>query len=581
VSATTLPAAGLGAGRAIIIALVAVLAIGMGVAAGAFFLTNSSRAAGSGATYVPADTVVYVEVRLDASTDQDAAIRDILARFPAIEGIDLDRNLYDQMAEAIDEEIANHADVPFSWADDVAPWFDGRAAFAITDLPLDALDDPMATPPMPGMLAVIAVSDPDAARVATDRFAAKAAAEGVTFTESDHRGVTIHSGSDDGAYAITDDALLIGPDRAAIEAALDTNAASDGRLGDAPEHARLTERLPDDWLAYAVYDFSEIMAASFAAADGQSAAMADAFEALLEHQPMRGAMAVTAAGDRFAIDAVTAAPTGPFAVENADRGLAGEVPGDALYYAEGGSIGQSLEAVVETAKLAAASEPEAEEQVATAEAALGADLEDLVSWVDDGAIVAGWNGTEPYAGLVLVPNDVDAAQRRLGQLATFAGLGALDPSSGLSVDEETIAGHTVTTIRWEDASGMPDAGMPVPTGVAVQYTVTDDRAVIGIGTQFVGRVLELEVADSLASQSRFSGVVDALGGSSNAGVTWVDLAGAREAIVAALGPMFGFIDPDGTYEAEIEPWLLPLDRYGAVTKLDGDLLVQRAALFFE
>jgi hypothetical protein len=463
----------------------------------------------------------------------------------------------------------------------VAPWFDGRVAFAVTDLPLDALDDPMATPPMPGMLAVVAVSDPEAAREATDRFAAEAATEGVTFTESEHRGVTIHAGTDDGAYAVTDDALLFGSDRAAIEAALDTHAASDGRLGDSEDHARLTERLPDDWLAYAVYDFSEIMAASFAAADGQSAAMAEAFEALLEHQPMRGAMTVTAAGDRLAIDGVTVAPTGPFAVENADRGLAGEVPGDALYYAEGGSIGEGLAAMIETIKLAAASEPEAGEQVATAEAALGADLEDLVSWVDDGAIVAGWDGAEPYAGLLLVPNDVDAAQRRLGQLATFASLGALDPSSGLSVDEEAIAGQTVTTIRWEDPNGMADAGLPVPTGVVVQYTVTDDRAVIGLGEQFVGRVLELEAADSLSAQPRFSGVVETLGGSSNAGVTWLDLAGTREAIVAALGPMMGFIDPDGTFEAEIEPWLLPLDRYAAVTKLDGDLLVQRAALFFE
>jgi hypothetical protein len=581
VSVTTQPAAGLGAGRAIIVGLVAVLAIGIGVAAGAFLLTNTSGAAGTPAAYVPADALMYVELRLDASDDQDAAIREVLARFPAIEGVDLDRNLYDQMAEAIDEELANHEDVPLSWAEDVAPWFDGRIAFAVTDLPLDSLDDPMATPPMPGVLAVVAVSDPVAAREAADRFASEAATEGVTFTETEHRGVTIHAAGDEGAYAVTDDAVLLGPDSAAIEAALDTHAADDGRLGDTPDHVRLTERLPEDWLAYAVYDFSEIMAASFAAADGQTAAMADAFEALIEHQPMRGAMAVTAAGDRFAIDAVTAAPTGPFAVENADRGLAGEVPGDALYYAEGGSIGQGLAAMIEAIKLAAASEPEAEEQVATAEAALGADLEDLVSWVDDGALVAGWDGAEPYAGLLIVPNDVDAAERRLGQLATFAGLGALDPSSGLSVDEATIAGETVTTIRWDDPNGMSGVELPVPAGVVVQYTVTDDRAVIGLGEQFVGRVLELEAADSLASQSRFSGVIEALGGSSNAGVTWIDLAGTREAIVTALGPMIGLMDADGMYEAEIEPWLLPLDRYGAVTKLDGDLLVQRAALFFE
>ena len=36
-----------------------------------------------------------------------------------------------------------------------------------------------------------------------------------------------------------------------------------------------------------------------------------------------------------------------------------------------------------------------------------------------------------------------------------------------------------------------------------------------------------------------------------------------------------------SYEAEIRPWLLPLDQLVSVTRLDGDVLVQRAALLFE
>jgi hypothetical protein len=35
------------------------------------------------------------------------------------------------------------------------------------------------------------------------------------------------------------------------------------------------------------------------------------------------------------------------------------------------------------------------------------------------------------------------------------------------------------------------------------------------------------------------------------------------------------------YEAEVRPWLLPLDRFVSVSRLEGDVLVQRAGLLVE
>jgi hypothetical protein len=43
----------------------------------------------------------------------------------------------------------------------------------------------------------------------------------------------------------------------------------------------------------------------------------------------------------------------------------------------------------------------------------------------------------------------------------------------------------------------------------------------------------------------------------------------------------GVMDPEGLFEREIEPWLLPLDRMVSVTVLEGDLLVSRSALLVE
>ncbi|HSI98979.1 MAG TPA: DUF3352 domain-containing protein [Patescibacteria group bacterium] len=578
------PAARPGAWRTLVIGLVAVLAVGIGTAAGAFLLNGRVSGAGDAATYVAADAPMYVELRLDPSTGQDAALRELLGRFPPIEGIDLDRPLYDQLGEMIDEQLAGQDEVELSWADDVEPWFDGRVAFAVTDIPIEAMAepaDPMAMPELPGMLVVIGVTDAAAARATIDRLTEEATHD-VELVESEHRGTAIFAHADEGAYAVTDDAILFAPDAAAIMAALDTHADPDAGLAATDQLEAAMDALPADWLAFSAFDFSDVMAASFAeAADGDDAAAVAAMRALMEHQPMRGAMAVTAQGDRMAIDGVSDAPSGPFATGNADRGLAAEVPAEALYFVESGNIGEALGAVLEAVKEAAATDPEAAEQIQMAEAALGAELPELVAWIDDGAIAAGWDAASPWAGIVLVPSDVDAAARRLGQLATFATLAGLDPDSGVTVTESEIAGEEVTTIRWAGPDDVEAFGEPLSGGIVIEYTVTDDRAIIGIGDAFVRRALELDAADSLAADARYAATIEELGGTSNAGVVWLDLAATREAVMAAVAPMMAFVDPDGEFAASVEPWLLPLDRFASVTILDGDVLVQRAALFVE
>ena len=583
-TATIRPAARPGAWRIFVIGLVAVLAAGIGTAAGAFLLRDRAAGAGGAATYVPADAPMYFEVRLEPSAAQDAALREFLGRFPAIDGLDLGRPLYDQLGEMLDEQLTEAGDTDLSWSADVEPWFDGRVAFAITDIPLDAMAapvDPMADPALPGMLVVVGVTDAEAARAAAARLVDEATGGGATLVESEHRGVTIRSGDGiDGAYAVTDDALLVAPDPASIMEALDIHADVDAGLAATQHLGDVVDHLPSDWLAFGAFDFAGIMSAALAEGSEQDAAAAAAMQAILEHQPMRGATVITAQGDRLAVDGTADAPTGPFAVRNADRGLAAEVPADALYFADGGNIGVALAAVIDAIKQAAETEPEAAEQIAMVEAALGADLTELVDWIDDGAMAAGW-GTEPWAGVILVPSDVDAAERRLGQLSTFAGLAALDPGSGVTVSESEIAGEQVTTIRWNGPGGMEAAGMPMTDGIVVEYTVTDDRAIIGFGESFVRMTLELGEADSLAADPRYAATIEELGGATNAGVTWLDLAAAREAILAAMGPMMELADPDDEFATTIEAWLAPLDRLASVSVLEGEVVVSRAALFVE
>jgi hypothetical protein len=564
--------------RIAVIGLVGVLAIGIGVAAGSFLLTTRAAPVGSGAAYAPADSPFYVEMRLEPSPAQDAALRELLGRFPPIEGIDLDQPLYSQMVEQIDEMLAEEG-VGVSWTDDVAPWFDGHVAVAVTEVPASTME----LPEVPPTVVLMGVTDAAAAEAAIERLLAEAGDAGATFTETQHAGVTIRSveGADAGAYALTDDQLVIGSDADAVATALDTHAAGTGTLAEVEEMTRLTEQLPTDWLVFMTYDLTDLMAEAVAQSASASPEIAAAFDSLLEHQSLRGAMAVSASGDALLLDAATDAPTGPFVVENTDRGLADEVPADTLYYSEASHLGATFAAVIEPIKQAASTTPEGEDQIRTVEGAIGADLEELVSWIDDGAIAIGFDGSQPYGGMVLIPNDVAAAERRLGQLSTFAGLGALDPSSGITVDEEDVDGVTVTSIRWEDPNADPAMMLPTPSSVVVEYAVTDDRALIGIGDLFVRRALALDEADSLAARPRYADAIAELGGNENAGVAWLDLAGTREAIETAFGPMLDEVDPAATYESEIRPWLLPLDRFVSVTRLDGDVMVQRAALLLE
>ena len=570
--------------RFAVIAVVAALAVGIGVAAAGFLVSQRSAGVGGGAGYVPADAPFFLELRLQPSDEQDAGLRELLGHFPAIEGIDLGRPLYGQLGEALDEMlVAAEADV--TWSGDIASWFDGHLAMAITDIPLDALrevpTDSSAEPPVPPVVLLLGVTDRAAAEGAIERVLAAAGEAAPAFTETEVFGITIRSAADEGAYALTDDQLVFASDADGVRAALEAHEAGTGTLSEMAAITRLTDELPDDWLAFMTYDMTDLLAASVAEAGAESTEMAAALGSLLEHQSLRGAMALSAQGDRLLFDMATDPPSGPFAPENAERGLAEEVPGDALYYSEAGNIAQALAAFIQATKDAAAAVPEGQEQVDTAEAALGASLEDVVSWIDDGAVVIGAEDGEAYGGLLLVPNDVDAARRRLSQLGSFAALGGLDASSGISVDEAEVAGVMVTTIRWEDPSAGEETMLPAPPAIVIEYAVTDDRAIIGFGDRFVRRALDLDADDSLAAQPRFSDAVGELGGPESVGITWVDVAGVRVVLEATLGPWLG-IGPTADPEfGELGAWLQPLDRIVSVAHLEGDVLVQRTALLIE
>jgi Protein of unknown function (DUF3352) len=584
---TSQPAAGVQVWRIAAIGAVAILAVGIGIAMGSFLLGARGATIGSGATYVPASAPLYVEVRLEPSEAQDAAIREFLGRFPAVEGVDLTQPLYPQLTAKIDEALAAEG-TDLSWSTDVEPWFDGRVGVAVLEIPASAfgMEAPEETMlGMPSTVLLMGVTDAGAAQASIDRILAESEAP-LSFTAQEHAGETINVDDETGmAYALTEDQLLIAPAADDIIAALDAHATSATTLSEAGSISELTDALPDEWLVFGIYDFTDALAGALGGGGAVASPGSDVMGDLLANQSMRGAMALTVDGDRVSLPMVSDAPTGPLAVANAERGLADEVPGDALYYAEGGNIGGSLSGVVASLKETVAAGQGGTDQIDMLEAGLGGSLEELVAWIGDGAAAAGHDGEQPWGGAIIVPTDMEDARRTVDQLSTLATLATLDPSIGITVDERDVEGVEVTTLRWSDPAAADEpqpSDLPIPIApseVVVEWAVTDDRVLLGIGDRFVENVIGLDAGASLAETDRFADAVAESGGMNSAGVTWIDLRGLRTALEATLGDL----DEAGmaSYETDVAPWLEPLDRFLAVARIDGEQLRTESVLIVE
>jgi hypothetical protein len=107
----------------------------------------------------------------------------------------------------------------------------------------------------------------------------------------------------------------------------------------------------------------------------------------------------------------------------------------------------------------------------------------------------------------------------------------------------------------------------------VQYTVTDDRVVIGLGEKFVTSVLDTTDASSLAGQQRFRDAASAAGGSTDEAAFWLDLAALRNAVVSALPA-----DAAAQYHTQAETWVKPFDYMIAVSQASGSTLTNRSVI---
>jgi Protein of unknown function (DUF3352) len=536
------------------IVAVVILAALIGVVAG---LTINERHSGGSASaaadYVPADATVYYEVRLDLPGDQRANFETLLGHFPA----EAKTMLLEGGLETLLDSGSAAEPSGMSYTTDVKPWFDGSLAMAMVGYPQLSPTAGM-TSVVPDVLAFAGVKDADAARAAIDRLRSQPGMSGATSTT--HDGFTIWSLSPSQAdaagigfaWTVTADEVVMGTSSDLVARALDVHAGSRPALANRTEFRDGLARLPADRVATFSVDPSAILAAVRSEMASAAPSAAPLFDAMTANAATFTVGSARFEGDRLVMDESAALPSGSTAA-NHDTKLAESVPGDAFLYASASDVGTRLAAAIGSMMDVLGTSASAD-QMQQMQSILGGDLPSLVSWIGDAAVVAGEDGDQPYAGLVITPTDAHEASVRLLQLQGLIQLGGTNGGPKVTVTDADHNGTRITTIAF--------AGVPADAAWAgsIQYAVTDTRVVIGTGTSFVARVLDMTKADSLAGQSRFASAVDAVGGPDNLGVTWLDLAGIRTVAERAAG---------SSLPAEVEPWLMPFDYLAAASRVDS------------
>ncbi len=550
--------------RWIIAAVVAVLIVAAGIGVVAGLGLNARRTGGSAAaaaSYVPADATVYYELRLDLPGDQRASFEQLLGHFPSDAATTL-------LTGKLDELLDGPSPAPSGprYSTDVKPWFDGSLAAAMIGYPTVGSANPLAS--MPKVLVFAGVRDETAANAAFDRFRAESGLSDVTSTT--HDGATIWTAkapsSSTGApsvslsWTVTADEVVMGTASDLVANALDVHAGSAASLAARQEFRDGLARLPADRVMTYSIDTAPILAEVRSALASAMPSAGPVVDAIGAGAPQFIVGSARIQGDRLVSDVTAALPSGS-TLANRDAGLAAAAPADALVFSESHDVGASLARGVD-AMQQIAGRAMGSGQLDQLSSILGGDLSSFVSWMGDAAIVAGETGSQPYAGLIITPTDGHEARVRLLQLQGLLQLGA-GGGPGVTVTDADHNGTTITTIVFKD----------VPADAAwagtIQYAATDSRVVIGTGTSFVARVLDMKPSDSLAAQARFKAGLDAVGGARNTGLTWVDLAGIRSAVESARGT---------AVPAGVEQWIAPFDYLAGAGKVDAGRLEGHAVL---
>lgn len=542
---------------------VALLATALMVVAGSGLVAFAQSGAGAsrGPVFLPAETSVYVEGRLDMPDGQAEAMAEFLSAFPGF----ADTGSFDMLLEqALDGLMSEATYGEFTYSEDLAPLMTGEVGMGVLDLAGAAMMG-SETPPV---LAGVAVSDPAAASEFVSSLATTET--GAELVEESYGGTSILS-DDENAIAVAGDWVLMAPTVDAVKTGIDVLAGEEPSLAEDPEFSATWARVPAGHIAAAYMDFTALgplMELATDAAAGQTGMTLD-LAALSGQLPTDMVAYLTAEADRMTIEAyITPSEQSP-AVAVGESDLATLFPADTQLFAETREVGTMLGTAI-TGLLATLDE-EAAAEMAPFEDMLGAPLDSFLDFIGDASIGASLSSDGLWLGIAAEVTDEEVASLRVERILSIvrllaSGLAGED-APAIEVDETTIAGTDVTviTLPIEEVTG---GQLPITIPDTISVAVADGQLLIGMG-DFVENALTMTEADSLAASP---GYVDALGeDTTNSGLVYANIG----SFLSMVDPLLAMMAPEWE---DIAPYATALDRFIAVGTADDDVISARMSV---
>lgn len=421
---------------------------------------------------VPASALLYAEMTLRPDGDVEAGARAALGKI-----LDSD-DPGAELRESLDELIAREDSDPptATFENDVDPWLGDRAALWAAQPAAGRDEDAFG--------AVVAVRDAEAANEFLRR--EQAGSEKKTY-----RGVEylFEAGSDETAYAVTEDLMLVGAE-SEFKQMVDVLAGEGSPLVEAKGYEAAIEPLTDERLGHAYLDLPRLVDAALAA-DPSAAAFKQFLP--LDRIPAV-ALALLADGDRVAIESAARSEGGLLGIPGLGAGgsspLLGELPGDAWAAFAVPDLGKTSAGLIDSIAGGLGSVAIA----AQIREATGLDIRaDVLDWIGDVAFfVRGDSADDLDGGLVIDVVDDAKAASAFGKLAVLV-------AGGSRPEPVELPGA-------ESAFRLSVEGMPQPVFMAR----APGKVVVALGQPAAADALT--PATKLAESELFEQAKEALGG---------------------------------------------------------------------
>jgi len=541
------------------VALLATVVVIVAVVGFAVFAQSSRSSPSIGPNFLPANTLVFADARLDLPGNQREKLIGFLSHFPGF----ADQASFDlKVNETFDKWVVDASQGKFSYTGSVKPWFSGQVAVGLLEMPAPS-STVQSTP-----RGVIGFGVKDRARLDATIASVRALAgsgSGATFSDENYNGttlVTVTTGSNGTwTYTVTDTVFLIATDPSDLKRSIDLLAAPAGSLAKDASFSQGVAQLPADRLGTMYLGPSAF--AALAQTQASMPAVPCANTSAFANYSAVGAL--VAQGDSVSLEFRVKSGS-PAARLSGTDDLAARMPADTQAYLVVPGIGKTAHDLISCLKPQLTAAVSAT-QVQQIETTLGSKLEDYLSFLGDVAVGGSYDGTKVHAGIVATVTDESVATSRVEKLLTLVRLGASAGGLPITVTDKKVGDITVTTIDFGKLPGLP---VTVPVDTSLSVAVGGGLFYLGTG-DFATAAVARQKADSLAGTARYASALSAAGSGSGAAL-YLDVAAIKADIEAAK-------QVDSNYTTNIKPYLDPLDRVVVVSSPTDDGTSVRLQLF--